>query len=134
MIWDYSQYVLRKPRHAAADESGHRVFITCVRDETTESQPADLLDLSRDGFCLRTAAPLTLGALVTVDLRQEVCGFAVTLQGEVRWQREQDDGTYLLGCQTEQPLDWETLGELFLSNVLTVESRPDLQVSHLPRP
>lgn len=125
MKWDYSQYVLRRPRHASADSSGHRVLVTWAEADPSGPCEADLLDLSREGFCLRTDSTRTIGDALTVEVRAEEQGFSLTLQGHLRWQRPRPDETWLLGCQIDCPLDWATLGELFLNNILAMEPRPD---------
>jgi len=132
MASDHSQYVPRRPRHAATGESGYSVRVTRALDagtgepsgaESDSTFPADLVDLSRDGFCLRSAASAPVGSLLTIELRHDQGGLALTLRGEVRWQRPQADGRWLLGCHSEQQIDWATLGELFLNNVLVAQPR-----------
>jgi hypothetical protein len=84
------------------------------------------MDLSREGFRLRVAQPLEIGEALWLDLFEETSGFSLTLPATVRWRLEEPDGRWLLGCRSKRQLEWETLGELFLSKVLLAESRkPD---------
>ena len=123
MSSDFSQYVLRKPRHAAAGASGFPVAIRRSAEQSAGSIGADLVDLSRDGFRLRLAAAPAIGESVALDLCEPKSGIEVTLSGTVRWCQAEADGQWLVGCQSERQLDWETLGELFLNNVLDADRR-----------
>ena len=53
-------------------------------------------------------------------------GIDVMFPATVRWRREEVAGNWLVGCQTSWQLDLETLGELFLSEILVKneEQRP----------
>ena len=115
---DFSQYVPRRPRHAVAAAAGLPVTVTPTGPRPPASFQADLLDLSREGFRLRSAVPLAVGESFTLELREEKFGLALTLSGTVRWQQPQPEEIWLLGCQSQQQLDWETLGELFLNEIL----------------
>jgi hypothetical protein len=122
MAYSISQFVLRLPRHAASGDAG---FPVAVRRSTAESPvavAADLLDLSRHGFRLRTAVPLEIGESLYLDVFEEKSGLTLALPATVRWRLEEPDRRWLLGCQTKQELDWETLGELFLSQVLVADT------------
>lgn len=80
--------------------------------------PAELVNLSRGGFQLRTPVPLAVHEAVTLRLRVEESGFETLLSGEVRWQRPDGDA-WLVGCLCDRPIEWESLGELFLGRVLS---------------
>lgn len=123
MPCDFSNFVLRKPRHDVADEGGLAVTIQREAGRRPLCFQADLLDLSRDGFRLRSAVPLAAGETFVLELSDERFGLQLALSGTVRWQQAQPEEVWLLGCQTETPLDWETLGELFLSEVLSTAPR-----------
>lgn len=84
---------------------------------------ADLVDLSRDGFRLRAAVPLEIGESFFMDLFEEASALHLNLPGVVRWRLEDSDGRWLLGCQSQREIDWETLGELFLNKVLLTDDR-----------
>jgi hypothetical protein len=114
---NFCQFVARKPRHEVAT-AGLPVAITRVGPRPPACFQADLLDLSREGFRLRSGVELAVGESFALELRDEKSGLALTLSGTVRWQQPQPEQIWLLGCQSQQQLDWETLGELFLNEIL----------------
>jgi hypothetical protein len=120
-------YVARRPRHPAAGCRG-----PCVRVERGaggEPGPidAELLDLSRSGARLRVAAPLKVGEAITVRLVDEKSGVELTRPSTVRWQRAEDDQTWSVGCMFTQHVEWETLGELFLNQILSTDRPGQVQ-------
>jgi hypothetical protein len=114
-------YVSRRPRHQSAGSAGPRVQVE--RGPGREPSPidAELLDLSRGGTRLRVAAPLKVGEAITVRLVDEKSGVELTRPSTVRWQRAEDDQTWTVGCMFTQQVEWETLGELFLNNLLSTD-------------
>lgn len=111
--------IARRPRHEATAEIAAEV----TRSSGT-ARPAihgAVVDISRDGFCLETSSPLEIGESVVVRLQDADADLDLALSATVRWRRHDDDGTWLIGCQTPEPLDWETLGELFLRELLVAE-------------
>ena len=115
---DFSQYVPRRPRYGAAAARGVPVTVTRTGPRPPACFQADLLDLSREGFRLRSGVPLAVGETFSLELRDEKFGLALRLSGTVRWQQQEPEEIWLLGCQSPQELDWETLGELFLNEIL----------------
>jgi len=122
MAYSISQFVLRLPRHPAAGEAGFPVAVRRCTPESPVAIAADLLDLSRNGFRLRTALPLEIGESLYLDIFEERSSLTLALPATVRWRLEEPDGRWLLGCQAKRELDWETLGELFLNEVLLTNS------------
>ena len=120
MTADISRQVLRLPRHPAVQEQGVPVTVTT---QSTPPTSARLLDLSRHGFRLRCPLGLALGEELRLELRREQCGLDLALRGSIRWRQGEASGAFVLGCESAQPLDWETLGELFLHRVLSTETR-----------
>lgn len=45
-----------------------------------------------------------------------------TLDATVQWLRMSDGNTYVVGCQFDDEIDFETLGELFLDGVLDTDN------------
>jgi hypothetical protein len=80
-----------------------------------------LLDLSRNGFQVKVPVPLNTQSPLNLRFRMEGSQMDLMLPGTIRWQRPASDGTWLAGCQTDRPIDWETLGELFLRGVLSTD-------------
>jgi hypothetical protein len=92
-------------------------------DRGPASAPASievgLLDLSRDGARFRSSVPLAEAEAITVRIDDERSGLRLTRSGTVRWTRPDGGGTWSVGCRFSRPLEWETLGELFLNEVLS---------------
>jgi len=122
MTPDNRQFVPRRPRHAvntAAD--------LCVEVERSASQnPArldvGLVDLSRSGFGIRSTVPLDKDESFTLLVYHPSSGLRLTLPAIVQWQSREAGGSFYLGCWSVQQIPWETLGELFLNHVLTMET------------
>ena len=114
-------YISRRPRHRAALPAGLQVRIERVRESVSESVEVELLDLSRTGVRLRTPVPLAVGESITMRLQKEESGLRLTRSGTVRWTSVDQGGTWSAGCLFSQPVDWEELGELFLSGVLSTD-------------
>jgi hypothetical protein len=81
----------------------------------------ELQNLSRNGFQLRLPVPLVIQEHFCLRLYVEDSGLTLTLPGTVQWQRAVDD-EWLAGCLSDQPLAWESLGELFLSEVISPDA------------
>jgi hypothetical protein len=108
----------RRPRY----EAGGTQKLVAEVERSVDGQPAlvhaEVQDLSRNGYQLRLTAPLAIQEHICLRLRIEDSGLALTLPGTVRWQRAAD-GAWLVGCLSDRALDWESLGELFLSTALS---------------
>ena len=118
MTKDYWKYVSRKPRHKAAAST--RLSVDLQRTATKEPGllQAELVDFSRSGFLLRTAVPLQVHESIVGRLQNDEPEIDLTLPAEVCWREREEDGSWLSGCQSTRQIDWETLGELFLSGIL----------------
>ena len=121
MASDFSRYVLRRPRHPATGDLGFPVAVRRSAPDSPGPIDAGLVDLSREGFRVRSDVPLEIGESLFMDLFEETSGLRLTLPGTVRWRLAEGDGRWLLGCQSKRQLDWETLGELFLNKVLLAD-------------
>ena len=123
MSFRYSGYGPRRPRHDVTAAAGFPVEVE--RSAAKEPGPieAELVDLSRGGYQLRTSVPLAKGESITLKLYDEKSGLRLALPGTVRWTRSRDGATWLQGCRTSSPIEWETLGELFLSEILATDAR-----------
>ena len=85
-------------------------------------RPAKLVNLSRSGLQITIGEPLAREELVTVHIRDAQGTVEVALKGWVRWQRSLGPQNWSIGCELEQPLSYEALGELFLSGILDMDS------------
>ncbi len=112
------EYALRNPRHQATGPEGHEIRIERAGGRDPLVTSARLIDFSRNGFRLRTPFPLEIGEPLTMQLHDERSSTDLTLFGVVRWCRPDENESWLLGCQTAREADWETLGELFVNEIL----------------
>ncbi len=115
------RYFPRKPRHPAAGNNQLRVVVARSRGSVPKRLQAELTNFSRHGFQLRVAFPLKVEEPINVRFHEEATGLRLALPALVRWRGPERDGKWLVGCLSAREVDLETLGELFLSNVLASE-------------
>jgi hypothetical protein len=120
MATDFLAYEARAPRHEAVAAAQLNIEVQC-ESTPTEPLPAELVDLSRDGFQLCLPSRVAADELVIAHVRDANSSLQLHLTGQVRWQRKSDDGRWFVGFQSLQELDWETMGELFLNEILALE-------------
>ncbi len=123
---DCSNYSARSPRHQSTGTAALEVEV----ERSSRESPivgGELVDLSRSGFRLRTTGPLAVNESVTVRFRHAESELDLALPSTVRWQRPEAGEKWLVGFESERQVDWETLGELFLNDILNVDepSPPD---------
>jgi hypothetical protein len=104
----------RRPRHAFSE--GHAAEAWLERDE--HGVAAELIDFSRHGVGLLTGDAAETHDRVTVHIRHANSGLDLSLKGTVRWRRREGEGRWFIGCEFDAPVPLETLGELFLHEVL----------------
>lgn len=121
-------YHARRPRHQAIASTTYCFHIERDPGNTSRSVDATLLDLSSSGAGLRVLQPLEVGEPIAIHLRQDTSRLLLTASGTVRWVSPDEQGGWLVGCLLDRPLDWETLGELFLEGVLSTD-RPALPLA-----
>jgi hypothetical protein len=119
-------FVGRKPRHHVADAGDVSVRLDCKGPiaADAESLPAELIDFARNGARLRIAggpertcpAP---GEEVVLGLSSQKSGLNIRLPGAIRWQQAEGPGQWLIGCEFDEEVPLETLGELFLNEILS---------------
>jgi hypothetical protein len=114
-------YLARQPRHPALPTDGLRVYVERSAGNGPSELEAELLDLSRHGLRIGTSLPLDAKEAVTVHIEHQPSGTRLVLPAVVRWQRGAED-VWSAGCQLDEPLAFETLGELFLNDILAVET------------
>ena len=117
---DCSNYSARSPRHQATGTAALEVEV----ERSSGDNPivgGELVDLSRNGFRLRTTIPLAVNESVTVRFCHAESELDLALPSTVRWQRPEVGEKWLVGFETERQVDWETLGELFLNDILHVD-------------
>lgn len=111
------RFVARSPRHAS---TGGIVEVRRCPGGSANAVGAELINLSRDGFQLRLCSALEDEETVVMRICALDRGVDIMFPATVRWQRE-EEGAWLAGCQASWQLDLETLGELFLGEILATE-------------
>lgn len=124
MAIDFQQQTVRLPRHPTLDQNEYSLLVECDADNKPQQFSAQLIDLSRNGAQLCCERQLEHGEPISLRLQIESSDLDVTLRGKVRWQHKEEDA-YSIGCQFDDEIDWETLGELFLSGVLSTDLPAD---------
>jgi hypothetical protein len=110
-------FIGRRPRHQAAIE------VAVVRAGGGEAVPltAELVDLSRHGARLRAEMALAEDEPITIFLSKESTGLDLAFPGAVRWRSREEASRWVYGCQFNEEVPLETLGELFLAGILSVQ-------------
>lgn len=121
MSSEYLHYAARRPRYTAVGP-GIPVEVQPTADGSTGPVQGELRDLSRNGFQVKLPVPAAIHTPLELRLRIEGSGNDLTLPGTVRWQRPTGDDAWLVGCEADCPVDWETMGNLFLGGVLSTDA------------
>ena len=119
MAYDPRQFVVRQPRHSAVDESAGVLWLEVISEPAGERRDVVLVDFSRKGAKLELSLPVAPNSAVLLHIENESQGLAISLAGHVRWQRVERVGCWALGCMFDEEVPYETIGELFLSGVLS---------------
>lgn len=114
-------FVPRSPRHSS---TGATVEVRRAPGTTATATGAELINLSREGFQLRLPAALDEQETVVMSVSAPDHEVDVMFPATVRWRREEPNGNWLAGCQTSWQLDLDTLGELFLNEILVADEEP----------
>jgi hypothetical protein len=120
MEFNYSEYGSRRPRHQAATTPGLRVQVQRSASDDPGWFDAELNNLSRDGFQLLATSSLPVGDSIVVRICVQAAGIDLAIKAEVRWRQSEGPGLWAIGCRSLDQVQWETLGELFLSGVLSM--------------
>jgi hypothetical protein len=113
-------FVVRKPRHTTAQGQAVEAWL----ERAGGRLDAELANFSRHGVGLIAGEPAEIDERVTLRIRHTESGLDLSLAGTVRWRRARAEGRWLLGCQLDQPVSLETLGELFLREILDAKPTP----------
>lgn len=110
-------FVARNPRHNRGDQ--HRLQLTVTKDAEQKHLEAELVDVSRNGICFLTDHPFfSRHDHVHLKLVDPQSDFRMEVNCEIRWQRIEGE-QFSIGCQFDEELSWETLGEMFLNGILS---------------
>ena len=111
----------RNPRHETAATARLKMDVQWQSASAGGACDAQLVDLSRCGFQLRVPVSLQPQVTIAAHLQDETGGLQLDLSGQICWCREDGHGHWLVGCQSDRELDWETMGELFLNEILVMD-------------
>lgn len=113
-------FVGRKPRHPTVEGQAVEAWF----ERPAGRLAAVLADFSRHGAGLLTGERVDDGERVVVRIRHAESGLDFSRTGTIRWQRNQSEGCWLVGCEFDEPVSLELLGELFLSEILDANPEP----------
>ncbi len=119
--WDFS---LREPRHRTSAVEGCEVRIERSPGKDPLVTSGRLVDLSRSGFKLRVLVPLEIGEPLIMQIRDDRLTTDTAFSGVVQWCRRGEQAGWLLGCQATDLAEYETLGELFINDILSLDESP----------
>ena len=114
---------VRSPRHEALPAADVWIEIERPLYDGLMVKGCELTNLSRSGCQLRATEPLRPSERVLVRLALKPHKPLFEVSAVVRWQSHDEAlGAWVLGCRFDQELPWEAMGELFLENVLSVDT------------
>ena len=123
MVAEYWKTVVRKPRHAGGDTGAWKVEVEYRVGAKVAVVEARLADGSRDGAQVVVPIMLPPKDRVVVRFVDEHSEVRYQAEGEIRWSRAGDNKeVWSSGIRFSEPIDFETLGELFLNDLLHVDS------------
>jgi len=100
-------------RRSARRERAHPLMSCLIATDPHENQSqAKPVNLSLAGMAFSIHERLRPDTVLYMTLTNSQCLFKTTKVAEVRYCCEQDDGTYLIGCQFTDPLKNEELRTL----------------------
>ena len=109
---------IRRPRHPVQADDQVAVWVTSQDADQSWHVPATLVDVSRNGCRLFAADGLTLGDKIRLVIDLPDAERRTDVLAEIRWQKEATNGEREYGLEFLPELEWEFLGELFLSGTL----------------
>ena len=111
-------FVARQPRHPS---TGTVVEFRREPGGRSDTFNAELVNLSREGFQLRLPAALNDDETIVMTITYPDDDVDAMFPAQVRWQAKDPEGGWLVGCKTSWQIDLETLGQLFLSEILATD-------------
>jgi len=114
-----TQMIARNPRFKVTRPWSFKVKISRSIDELQVNLPADLEDLSRQGFCIRINADLFEGEEILVRIELAEAEGVFESAAVVQWAALVGEHAVMAGCRFRREIDLEILGEFFLTNALS---------------
>lgn len=124
MKFKIDRYIARNPRHLAAEEGGFTCRVERDEEQTPREVEGQLADLSRTGVQLTVAEPLEIGEAAMLQLGDPDSPASLRRGAVLRWQQPAGEGAWSLGFEFRREVEWETLGEFFLGNILSTDIVP----------
>jgi len=116
--------IVRHPRHLVNDIDHVLIEMECARPSAGHVSYPDVIDFSRGGCRLRGDFSVEKHDALVVRITDTSNGLSLELPASVRWSRSAEGGAREAGCQFEEVIDYELLGELFLAGFLSTEECP----------
>jgi hypothetical protein len=122
MSSESSEFIIRRPRHDAVQDSLCHVWVERIARDPKARQDVALVDVSRLGLQVKLTDSLEPDEPLVVHIQHSQAKLDVALAGRVRWQRQCHDGHWAVGCVFDQAIDYEVMGELFLCGILSMQA------------
>jgi len=111
------EYTARKPRHEAAETSGLELRL---EDNGQVVGFGELLDCSRTGMRFQASDSVAAGSALIVHFSAPSENIDWATPAILRWCQANATG-WECGCEFEEELPWEQLGQLLLGGYLSME-------------
>ncbi len=121
-----SEFQAREFRYRLDSDIALNVILQ--REKNAETHDALLLDISNNGFGLRTAACLLFEETIAVRILVPEVDFEFGMVGQVRWIKPASDDHWNVGCHIQPPISEETLNQLANLFCIDRRSKPRSQV------
>ncbi len=108
----------RAPRYRLSRDGNITVVIEYEGDETLQTIPAELLDISTGGAKLQTDVSIPMLNIVMLQLQVPELKRTLTVSGEVCWVKPTHEDHWHLGCSFRPPMPQDTLEEFAQCNIL----------------
>ena len=118
---DILTQIVRHPRHPVQESGAIAITVEAPNSGSEATDAPEIVDLSRGGCRLRWNQPLEKNGPITLCIADTGNGLKLQMPATVRWCRKIDGQQFESGCQFDQEIDYEQLGELFLAGFLSTE-------------
>ncbi len=112
------ELISRAPRYSLASDDEIEVLVERDGESGLESTDAELIDISTGGAKLRTAAPLNVLDILSLQLCIKRMRRTITVAGAVCWTTPTNNGQWWVGCRFQPPMPEQTLQEFAQGGIL----------------
>jgi len=110
--------ISRAPRYGLASDDEIEVRVERDSESGLESTEAELIDISPGGAKLRTAGPLNVLDILSLQLCIKRLHRTITVAGAVCWTTPTTNGQWWVGCRFKPPMPEQTLQEFAQDGIL----------------